>query len=202
MMYAGLGGRRRWRSACSSPRRSTSAPRRSAYEPGTAAGKESKTFIWKDRSPAAPAHRVRRPRSAGLVLSYMGLKRRGKTSPNFLIGSDARRRRAGLAGLRAVVVAPAGRRDRRRLRRQRHPAHDRRGVRRQPELPAAAVHPAARLQLLAAAGRLGAPRLRRDDLRRHRDAAARARSTCRSSPGAGTSRSTRSARRSRSACSC
>ena len=26
---------------------------------------------------------------AGIVLSYMGLKRRGKTSPNFLIGSDA-----------------------------------------------------------------------------------------------------------------
>src|SRR6185295_10421445 len=57
------------------------------YEQWQAAGKESKNFHWKDRSPAT-AGLVFGGFLAGLVLTYMGLKRRGKTSPNFLIGSD------------------------------------------------------------------------------------------------------------------
>ena len=171
MLYAGLGGRRRSRSACSSAPRWTSAPRRRGSSSGQAAGKDAKSFIWKDRSAGSAAHRVRRParpRSSCRTWASSAAARPARTSS---IGSDGDVDAPVSSGVRAVVVAPAGRRDRRRLRRQRHPAHDRRGVRRQPELPAAAVHPAARLQLLAAPGRLGAPRLRRDDVRRHRDAA-------------------------------
>lgn len=58
------------------------------YEAWQAAGKESKTFIWKTRSPASGAV-VFIGLVLGLALPYMGLKRRGKTNPNFLIGSDA-----------------------------------------------------------------------------------------------------------------
>src|SRR3954469_9064747 len=57
------------------------------YEQWQAAGKESKGFIWKDRSPATAAI-VFGGLLAGGVLSYMGLKRRGRTNPNFLVGSD------------------------------------------------------------------------------------------------------------------
>ena len=80
--------RRRWRSARSSPRRWTSAPRRTRYEQWQAAGKESKSFVWKDRSAGQRRASSSAACSAGCVLSYMGLKRRGKTSPNFLVGSD------------------------------------------------------------------------------------------------------------------
>ena len=58
------------------------------YEAWQTAGKDSKSFVWKNRSPAGGAL-VFGGIVAGLALSYMGLKRRGKTSPNFLIGSDA-----------------------------------------------------------------------------------------------------------------
>jgi TonB family protein len=57
------------------------------YEQWQAAGKESKGFIWKDRSPVS-AVIVFGGILAGGVLSYMGLKRRGRTNPNFLVGSD------------------------------------------------------------------------------------------------------------------
>ncbi|MFL5304126.1 MAG: AgmX/PglI C-terminal domain-containing protein [Polyangia bacterium] len=57
------------------------------YEKWQAAGKESKNFHWKDRSPASAAL-VFGGMLAGGVLSYMGLKRRGRTNPNFLVGSD------------------------------------------------------------------------------------------------------------------
>jgi TonB family protein len=59
-----------------------------SFEAHTAAGKEAKTFVWKDRSPAS-AFIVLAGMLGGAVLSYMGLKRRGKTSANFTIGSDA-----------------------------------------------------------------------------------------------------------------
>ena len=140
------------------------------FEQWTAAGKDAKSFTWKNRSAGTRRDRVRRPARQPRA-GVHGPQAARQDQPELPRRLRRRRRRAGLARVRAVVVAPAGRRDRRRLRRQRHPAHDRRGVRRQPELPAAAVHPAARLQLLAAPGRLGAPRLRRDDVRRHRDAA-------------------------------
>src|SRR5204863_9445105 len=58
------------------------------YEEWTNANKDAKAFMWKDRSPAFGGI-VFGGVVAGLVLSYMGLKRRGKTSPNFLIGSDS-----------------------------------------------------------------------------------------------------------------
>ena len=149
------------------------------FEQWTAGGKEAKSFIWKNRSPASAAYRVRRharPPRPGVH----GPQAPRQDQPELPRRLGRRRRRAGVAGVRAVVVAPAGRRDRRRLRRQRHPAHDRRGVRRQPELPAAAVHPAARLQLLAArraARRASIAARRRSSSPRRR---ARARSTCRS----------------------
>ncbi len=58
------------------------------FEAWTTAGKESKAFIWENHSPASAAV-VFGGLIGGLALSYMGLKRRGKESPNFLIGSDA-----------------------------------------------------------------------------------------------------------------
>ncbi len=58
------------------------------FEAWTAAGKESKSFVWKSRSGPA-GFLVFAGLVAGISLSYMGLKRRGKTSPNFIIGSDA-----------------------------------------------------------------------------------------------------------------
>src|SRR4051794_4097358 len=58
------------------------------YEAWQAAGKESKNFIWKSRNPAM-GFVVFGGIAIGLALSYMGLKRRGKNSPNFVIGSDA-----------------------------------------------------------------------------------------------------------------
>ncbi len=57
------------------------------YEKWQAAGKESKNFHWKDRSPVSAAI-VFGGMLGGAVLSYMGLKRRGRTNPNFLVGSD------------------------------------------------------------------------------------------------------------------
>jgi len=57
------------------------------YEQWQAAGKDSKSFTWKDRSGGSAAI-VFGGLLASIVLTYMGLKRRGKTSPNFLIGSD------------------------------------------------------------------------------------------------------------------
>jgi TonB family protein len=58
------------------------------YEAWQAAGKESKSFFWKDRSPVLPVI-VFGGLVAGIALSYMGLKRRGKATANFVIGSDA-----------------------------------------------------------------------------------------------------------------
>jgi TonB family protein len=58
------------------------------YEAWQAAGKEAKSFYWKERSPALPAL-VFGGMVLGIALSYMGLKRRGKSTANFVIGSDA-----------------------------------------------------------------------------------------------------------------
>ena len=58
------------------------------YENWQAAGKESKSFFWKERSPVLPVI-VFGGLVAGIALSYMGLKRRGKATANFVIGSDA-----------------------------------------------------------------------------------------------------------------
>jgi TonB family protein len=61
---------------------------KNAFEAWTNSGQEAKTFPWKSRSPG-PGVVVFGGIALGLALTYMGLKRRGKTSPNFLIGSDA-----------------------------------------------------------------------------------------------------------------
>jgi len=61
---------------------------KNAFEAWTNSGQEAKTFPWKSRSPG-PGVVVFGGIAAGLALTYMGLKRRGRTSPNFLIGSDA-----------------------------------------------------------------------------------------------------------------
>ncbi|MFL5307366.1 MAG: FHA domain-containing protein, partial [Polyangia bacterium] len=58
------------------------------YEAWMSAGKESKSFFWKDRSPAL-AVVVFGGLVAGMALAYMGMKRRGKSTANFVIGSDA-----------------------------------------------------------------------------------------------------------------
>ena len=59
-----------------------------AYEAWQTAGKDSKSFYWKERSPVFPVI-VFGGLVGGIVLSYMGLKRRGKATANFVIGSDA-----------------------------------------------------------------------------------------------------------------
>src|SRR5579863_1162216 len=58
------------------------------YEDWEAAGKESKSFVWNQPNPIIPIL-VFVGLIAGIALVYMGLKRRGKQSPNFVIGSDA-----------------------------------------------------------------------------------------------------------------
>ena len=58
------------------------------FEQWQAAGKETKAFPWKSRT-AAPDAMVFGGLLVGFSLAYMGLKRRGKTSANFIIGSDA-----------------------------------------------------------------------------------------------------------------
>jgi len=58
------------------------------YDEWMAAGKESKSFFWKDRSPVL-AFVVFGGLVGGMSLCYMGLKRRGKSTANFVIGSDA-----------------------------------------------------------------------------------------------------------------
>jgi hypothetical protein len=58
------------------------------YEAWQAAGKESKSFMWKSRSVGSDVL-VFGGLIVGFSLAYMGLKRRGKTTANFVIGSDA-----------------------------------------------------------------------------------------------------------------
>ena len=142
----------------------------------------------------ASCRRVRRPRRRHRAVVH-GPQAARQVDRQLRHRLGRRGRRAGLGRLRAVLVAPAGRRDRRRLRHQRHAAHGRRGLPRRPELPAAAVHPAARLQLLVAARRV----VRLDCGETTfviTSTPSRARSRFPSSPGSGASRSTRSARRS------
>jgi TonB family protein len=57
------------------------------YDDWQTAGKESKSFIWKDRSPVLGVV-VFGGLIAGIALTYMGLKRRGKSNANFIVGSD------------------------------------------------------------------------------------------------------------------
>jgi TonB family protein len=59
-----------------------------AFETWTGGGHEAKDFVWPARSPAASVVFFGGC-AAGLVLAYMGLKRRGRSNPNFIIGSDA-----------------------------------------------------------------------------------------------------------------
>ena len=170
MLYAGLGvavaGARHVRRHRDGRRRREGRATSSGRPPA----RTSKSFIWKDRSPAAPRS-CSAACSAGVVLSYMGLKRRGKTSPNFLIGSDgdvdapvspeyvpsSSHPLVSATGADYVVnVTP---------RMTGEVYVDNQSYQLQQFIQQRGV------QLLAAAGRLGAPRLRRDDLRRHRDAA-------------------------------
>ncbi|HXI54474.1 MAG TPA: TonB family protein [Polyangia bacterium] len=59
-----------------------------AYEQFQAAGNDAKNFIWSRPNPAADVV-VFGGIIAGMALIYMGLKRRGRTNPDFIIGSDA-----------------------------------------------------------------------------------------------------------------
>ena len=59
-----------------------------AYEEWQASGKESKNFAWKSRSVGLDVV-VFGGFLAATCLAYMGLKRRGKTNQNFIIGSEA-----------------------------------------------------------------------------------------------------------------
>jgi len=52
-----------------------------------ASGKESKNFPWKPRTAATDAI-VFGGFAIGIALNYMGLKRRGKINPNYVVGSD------------------------------------------------------------------------------------------------------------------
>ncbi len=61
---------------------------KAAYEAWQAAGKESKAFQWQSRGAGADVV-VFGGLILGFSLAYMGLKRRGKSSANFIIGSDA-----------------------------------------------------------------------------------------------------------------
>src|SRR5450432_3833724 len=56
-----------------------------SYDDWQTAGKESKAFPWQSRSPVLPVV-VFGGIVGGLALAYMGMKRRGRTSPNFIIG--------------------------------------------------------------------------------------------------------------------
>ncbi len=57
------------------------------YETFMSEGHEAKDFAWKHRSPVMDAL-VFGGVGLGIALCYMGLKRRGRTSPNYIIGSD------------------------------------------------------------------------------------------------------------------
>ena len=59
-----------------------------AYEAWQESGKESKNFAWKSRSVGLDVV-VFGGFFAATALAYMGLKRRGKTNQNFIIGSEA-----------------------------------------------------------------------------------------------------------------
>ena len=77
------------RSRRSSRPPSTSAPRRSRYEAWQAAGKESKSFLWKDRSPVVRGRRVRRPRRRHRARRTWASSGAASRAANFVIGSDA-----------------------------------------------------------------------------------------------------------------
>jgi TonB family protein len=58
------------------------------FEAWTDGGQDAKNFTWKSRG-EGPDVLVFGGIALGIALTYMGLKRRGKTTPNFFIGSDA-----------------------------------------------------------------------------------------------------------------
>ena len=180
----------------SSPRPSTSAREKARYEAWQTAGKESKSFVWKSRSPvvggrscsaaSSPASRCRTWASSGAA------RRAANFSSAPTPTSTRRSRRTSCRRSSHPLVAATGADYVVNV----TPRMTRRGLRRRPELPAAAVHPAARLELLAAAR---AARARLDCgettfLVTSTARAARARGAV-PDLDAGTSRSTRSARR-------
>ena len=61
---------------------------KSRYDKYVNDGGESKNFQWKARSPAMD-FLVFGGIGVGIAFCYMGLKRRGRTNPNFVVGSDA-----------------------------------------------------------------------------------------------------------------
>jgi TonB family protein len=61
---------------------------KSRYDKFVNDGGESKSFQWKAQSPAMD-FLVFGGIGVGLSLCYMGLKRRGRTNPNFVVGADA-----------------------------------------------------------------------------------------------------------------
>ncbi|HEY4183786.1 MAG TPA: TonB family protein [Polyangia bacterium] len=59
-----------------------------AYEDWQTAGKEAKNFAWKHRNPAMDVV-VFGGLVGAVALAYMGLKRRVKSNPNFVVGSES-----------------------------------------------------------------------------------------------------------------
>jgi TonB family protein len=67
----------------------TAGHEKAKYEQFLTAGGDSKNFQWTRSSPALD-FMVLGGFAIGISLAYMGLKRRGETTPNFIIGSDAK----------------------------------------------------------------------------------------------------------------
>jgi len=59
-----------------------------AYEEWQAQGKEAKNFVWQHRNPAMDVV-VFGGLIGAIALAYMGLKRRTKSNPNFVVGSES-----------------------------------------------------------------------------------------------------------------
>ena len=67
------------------------------------------TSVWSTGSPCSGGMVLRRRRRRSWALACMGLKRRGKSNPNFIIGSDADADAPVSPEVRAVAVSPARR---------------------------------------------------------------------------------------------
>ena len=76
--------------------------RRSRYEAWQTAGKESKSFLWKYRSPVLPVDRLRRPHRRHRAVVH-GPQAARQVEPELRHRLGRRRRRAGLGRLRAVA---------------------------------------------------------------------------------------------------
>ena len=110
MLYAGLAAGAARAGHRSSPRRSTSARRRSTTRPGKRPARTRRTSSGRS-SPGRDGRLVFGGFVAGLAPALHGPQAPRQDQPELHHRLGRRRRRPGLAGLRPVVVAPAGRGD-------------------------------------------------------------------------------------------